>query len=246
MPPLIACLLALVPPWAGADEPLPSTTDGPSISNRLIQDLEEELANSLDIESSTQKRRAFKNIVRDSLSLIKRHPGAPNRFRVLGIIFQTQKELLVLKNDERNRDGLLETCKKLVEAPYEYAAERLEPEVLLMQLELDSKGATEHERALSIAQLADSYRGTPAEVDSLIITSELAFNLGQAELLTALRYTLSHKFRESTKAIGFLKDRFAFKSTSPPSRRVAPVCRLYDLQSRHRHTPRHLSSPCDC
>jgi len=184
------------------------------ISESSIVTLQTEFDITVEIESTMERRRLLKRVVRSAQSLLKEHPQARNRFQVFGVIFQTQKELMILKNDSHNQEALLGTCKKLMDAPDEYAVERIEPEVLLLQLELDRKGATEHEQAVSIAKLADSYRDTPAEEDSLIIASELAFNLGQADLLSAMRYTLSRKFRESAKAIGFLKDRFASKSSS--------------------------------
>lgn len=130
MPLFLICLLAQVSLWAEAAD----------IDEVLIQKLEESLASTANIESTTQRRRALKRIVRNSLSLLKKHAQSPNRFAVLGIVFRTQKELLILRNDERNRDALLETCGKLALAPYEYATERLEADVLLLQLELDRKG----------------------------------------------------------------------------------------------------------
>jgi len=204
MPLFLICL--------AANTPLRAEAAG--IDGSLVQKLEENFAATAEIESTTARRRALKRIVRNAHSLLKRNAAAPNRFALLGLVFRTQKELLILRNDRSNREALLETSRKLMEAPYEFAAERLEAEVLLMQLELDREGATEHERAVGLAELADNYRGTPAEVDSLIVASELAFNLGQAELLRAFRGTLARRFREDARAIEFLKDRFASKSTS--------------------------------
>jgi len=204
MPLLLICLVAQTSLRAEAA----------GIDGSLIQKLEEDFAATAEIESTTARRRTLKRVVRNAHALLERHSAAPNRFALLGLVFRTQKELLILRNDRSNREALLETSRKLMEAPYEFAAERLEAEVLLMQLELDRDGATEHERAVGLAELADNYRGTPAEVDSLIVASELAFNLGQAELLRAFRGTLARRFREDARAIEFLKDRFASKSTS--------------------------------
>ncbi len=184
------------------------------IPEAAIHELQQRLVATEDIESTTERRRALKRVARGALSVLDEQAKAPNRFLVLNLLFRTQKELMVLRNDERTRSELLDTCRKLVGAPFDYAAERLEPEVLLMQLELDANGATEHEQAVAVAELADRYRGTPGEIDSLIVAVELAFNLGEAGLLRAVRGALASKFRESTKAIGFLKDRFNSKSSS--------------------------------
>lgn len=209
---LILILVATGVPVMG--KPRAEQMAGEGIPEGEITRLQEQLVEVEQIESTVERRRVLKRIARDSQALIKAHADAPNRFQLLGLSFQAQQELLVLRNDADNREALLVTAGKLLEAPFDYAAERLDAEVLLMQLELDRKGATEHERAVAIAELADRYRGTPGEADSLIVASELAFNLGQAELLGAIRSTLARKFRENPKAIGFLKDRFASKSSS--------------------------------
>ena len=211
---LMACLALHALPRAEGAQGSPSGPGDRCIDDSRIRRLGGDLAATAKIESTTQRRRALKRVVRNAHALLERHAAAPNRFALLGLAFRTQKELLILRNDPGNREALLETSRELMEAPYEYAAERLEAEVLLMQLEFDRDGATEHERAVGIAELADNYRGTPAEVDTLIVASELAFNLGQAELLRAFRGTLARRFREDARAIEFLKDRFASKSTS--------------------------------
>jgi len=207
---LLACLLADIPLCADNDNASKSIL----IKKSLIQNLQDDLSATLEIESTIQRRKAFKNIVRHGLSLIKKHPLSDNRFAVLGIIFQCQKELLILQNSKRNQEAIISTARDLLAAPDDYAESRLEADVLLMQWQLDSKGATEYQRALRLAKLADKYRDTPAEIDSLIVAAEIVFNLGHAELLKEFRRTLSTKFTGSPKAIGFLQERFAYKSSS--------------------------------
>ena len=65
-----------------------------NIPVRLISDLQDELLATEDIASTTQRRRICKNIVRSASSHIKRYPDSPNRFEVLGIVFENQKALL--------------------------------------------------------------------------------------------------------------------------------------------------------
>lgn len=205
----VALLLAL-PVFSGSAAP----AQPKEIPENVIVRLREELSAATEIESTTRRRLVLKRIAHSALSLVEEEAKAPNRFKVLGVAFQVQKELMVLKNDEPNRTDLLKTAKLLLDAPYEYAAERLEADVLLLQLDFDRKGATEHEQAVAIAEMADRYRGTPAEIESLIMASELAFNLGQAGLQKAMRDTLGSKFKESLKALGFLKNRFNSTSSS--------------------------------
>lgn len=209
---ILVLFFSIIASYGGETAARNSAENG--IPQRMIVELRKELAATMAVSSTMRRRRALKHVARDSLSAVDEYPAAANRFRLLGVVFDARKELLVLHNDARNRRALLETSRKLRDAPDEYAADRLEADILLMRLENDRQGATEHERILSIADLADRYRDTPAEVDSLIAASEMAFNLGAARLLGALRYTLAHKFTENVKAIGFLKDRFASKSSS--------------------------------
>jgi hypothetical protein len=200
----LQCLLFVLALWGFAD----------SISDQAIQDLESELSSALEIASSTTQRRSLKSVVRRAHSLISRQPDAAKRFAILSIVFQCQKELLVLKEERENLEALVATAEQLLEAPDAYATLRLEPEILLLQMHLQQSGATEHQQAQAIAELADRYHGTPAELDCLIVVAGIAFDLGHAELLKAFRTTLATRFSTHAKAIGFLRERFAYKSSS--------------------------------
>ena len=50
-----------------------------------------------------------------------------------------------------DRDELIETCKKLMEAPDEYAEMRLRADVLLTQVELAQSGASTKETAEALS-----------------------------------------------------------------------------------------------
>lgn len=184
------------------------------IAERDLTRLQTRLTEALALESTTERRRAYKRLSREAESLLEEKPKAPNRFTVLAILFRVQQERLVMRNTDRNREAIPKTCRRLLDAPDEYADERLPADALLMRLELKRKGATAYERVVAIAKLADRYRDTAAEVESLIIASELAFQLGEGDLLKAFRRTLGRKFRENPRAIGFLKERFNTKSSS--------------------------------
>lgn len=200
--------------FAGAADGGGSVKRGSVISERSLGRLDEQFDEALDVRSTLQRRREFKNIVRSALSLIEKRPEASNRFEALGLVFRCQKQLLVMDNSRRNQEAIIETARKLMDAPGDYALERFEADVLLSQWQLDSDGATEHQRAVSVAELADRYRNTEAEVESLMVASEIAFNLGEAELLKEFRRTLSTRFTGNAKAVGFLRERFAYKSSS--------------------------------
>lgn len=196
-------LLASVPLRAESRE---SAQD--DIQQRLISELQNELASAEDIASSSRRRRTLKNITRDSLSLISKYPQAPNRFAVLGLILECQKELLMQRNDLRNREALLGTCRKLAAAPDDYALMRFEAEALLLQWSLEEDDATAHERSLGIALLADKYCDSPAEAESLMTASLIAFEIGNRDLLAAFRAALHNRFRKDPKVIAFLRERW--------------------------------------
>ncbi len=63
-----------------------------------IEALREELDQGIQNASLVEARRACKGVVRDAKALIEAAPDAPNRFSVLDIIFQGQKQLLRLEN----------------------------------------------------------------------------------------------------------------------------------------------------
>ena len=103
--------------------------------------LEKEITEAGEVASSSRKRRAYKGVVRDAEDLLEASPAAPNRYRVLDIVFQSQKRLLAMDNSDENRDSLLETCAKLAGAPDEVADLRLEADLLLSE-----KALVEQER----------------------------------------------------------------------------------------------------
>ena len=96
-----------------------------------INSLQKGTAAQVTETSATKKRRACKSTIRKGSSLIEANPTAPNRFRVLAIVLQSQRRLLALDNSEKNRDALFATCSKLAQAPDSYAKLRLEADLML-------------------------------------------------------------------------------------------------------------------
>ncbi|MDE0879721.1 MAG: hypothetical protein OSB00_13830, partial [Sphingomonas bacterium] len=157
-------------------------TPAARIPAKEIGALQQELAEAGGASSSTRQRRAYKSVVRDGEELLDNSPAAPNRWRVLEIVFQSQKRLLGLENSEDNRSALLATSAKLAKAPDEYAELRLEADLLLSEQRLSAKNADVKERAEALAELIERYRSTPAEAKSLMIAARIAPKLQAFEL----------------------------------------------------------------
>ena len=139
------------------------------LSEGQIMSLQKELTEAGELSSKTRMRRAYKGVVRDGEKLLESSPVAPGRYRVLEIVFQSQKRLLALDGSNENRDALLETCTKLADAPDEVADLRLEADFLLMEREQSLKKADVKERAVALQELIVRYRDTSGEAKSLML-----------------------------------------------------------------------------
>jgi len=206
---VVALVLAAVPLRAESGEPA-----GEDIPHHLISKLRAELSDIEEVDSTSQRRRALKKVTRSASRLLEKHPNAANRFTLLGLIFECRKTLVVLRNDRRNQEELVDVCRKLSEAPDEFASMRLEPEMLLLQWDLEDRNASDYDRAMALAELADRYRDTPAEIDSLKLAIDIAFDLGNAGLVRAFRSTLTYKYGHLTGVLEYLRERFRFYEKS--------------------------------
>ncbi len=186
---------------------------GPRIPESKIAALEAELKqHRADGTSSAKRRRAFKNIARRGAALLEASPAAPNRYRVLGIVLQSQKRLVGLENSDRNRGELFDTCKELAQAPDEYADLRLEADLLLSERGLARKDATLSERAQALAKLVARYRDTPAEAKSLMMAVLIAPKLEAFALETEIFDTLSERFGGDLEIIEFRRKHLGFSN----------------------------------
>ena len=190
---LCACLILflVLPHPCPAQEP---AAPSPGIPETKITALKKELAEAGGATSSLRKLRAYKNVARDGEDLLEDFPAGPNRFRVLEIVFQARKRLIGLDNSDRNREELFETCAQLAQAPDEQAELRLEADLLLSEKSLSLKGADVEERSRALEELIKRYRGTTAEVKSLIIASQIAPKLGALDLEKTLFNTMKERF----------------------------------------------------
>ncbi len=201
----VACLAALVVCFhvSSAQSQETAAPAAPLISESEIASLQKDLIDQSKATSSTSKRRACKSTVRDGAKLVEASPKAPNRFRVLAIMLQSQKRLLQLDNSERNRDTLFEICTQLAQAPDDYAKLRLEADLLLSDKELTLKGADFKERAVALAALIERYRDTPAEAKSLMIASQIAPKLEAAELEKQILQAIGERFPDDPVLMEF-------------------------------------------
>jgi len=164
------------------------------ITEAEIATLRQEVA-GINIEASAvKKRRACKTIIRQGKALVAANPEAPNRYRILAIVFESQKRLLTLDNSDRNREAFFETSAKLAQAPDPYANLRLEGDLILMEREMSLKGADVKTRTQALAALIERYRDTPAEAKSLMMATLIAPKLEAFELEAQINKTMDERF----------------------------------------------------
>jgi len=152
------------------------------IPGTQITALEQEFAQGMRGTSVVKIRRACKSVARKSAALLEASPGAPNRYAVLAIRLKGQLRLLGLENRAEIRAATFETCRKLMDAPDEYAEARCEAEILLSERDLGAADATVEERVEALEKIVARYRGTPAGLRSLTIASHIASELQAFDL----------------------------------------------------------------
>lgn len=191
---MVCFLVALPGFWCLGLAGEPAGEIAKAISGKEIVALQKELIEAGGASSSTRKRRAYKNVVRDGEDLLEKSPEAAGRFRVLEIIFQSQKRLLALEDSVRNREALFATSRKLVEAPDELADLRLEADMLLAERDLSAKRAEVKERTQALAELIARYRHTPGEKKSLMMASLIAPKLEAFDLEKQILRAMDGRF----------------------------------------------------
>jgi hypothetical protein len=179
--------------------------DAPPIPESEIVALEQLLRDGAagDARTGVASRRAFKNATRKGLALVETYPEAPNRFRALGIVAQCQKRMFAIAETDKNREALFKACERLVNAPDEYAEERLEAELLLSERDLSGKDATLAERAEVLAELIARYRGTTAEARSLLVGALIVQKLDARELESQILDALDERFSDDHQVMAF-------------------------------------------
>ena len=180
------------------------TQEKPLIPESEITVLQTELApQEGELLPAVSQRRTLKNVVRKARTLLEEAPEAPNRYVLLGLIFESQKRLLALENLDAHREALFETCSLLAKAPDTYAALRLEADLLLSEKTLSEKNATLAERAEALAALLQRYRDTAAEAKSLLMAALIVQKLDAPALEDEIMNALDENFADDPEVIAF-------------------------------------------
>jgi hypothetical protein len=174
-----------------------------SISGDKIAALDIKRAEASKAASSARKKLAIRRVIREGEALIKKHSSAPNRYEVLSILFRSQQALVSLDKSAINRKAFLATCKKLAAAPNEYAAIRLDADLLVTQAESARKGADSHARSDALRPLVKRYRDTDVEAKVIRIAMIMALEFGNTKLVNDLRKVVAQRFPGNMDLINF-------------------------------------------
>jgi len=231
---ILILLLAMLPPGASAAAPIPPAR---------IAALQADLAQGMRGRSAADVRRACKSVTRKASALLEASPGAPNRYAVLAILFNGQKQLLRLENTEKNRTAIFATCRRLMDAPDDYAEIRLEADLLLSEGDLSKRDATLAERAEALTEMLERYHGTDVEAKSLMMAGLIVQKLEAPELERAIQHAMDERFSDDHEVIEFrrkflklswlnLRFKGEFKRIDGVTIRFPATCHL-PLATRH-------------
>lgn len=205
---LAFCLLvATLVPQAGAADNIPV--------NR-IEALDEALADSAETRSQARQRLTIRRLIRKGEALIEKNPDAPNRFRAMGTLYDARQKLLELDDSPENRAAFLDLCRRLAEAPDEYAEARFDADLLLSQTKLARQGATPTERAEALRAFIDRYRGTAAEKRMLMTATAMTLELGNAAVEQELHDAIAERFWSDLEMVRFRRDKFGGEVMGAP------------------------------
>ena len=174
-----------------------------------ISELDAKLEESKKARSTARKKLALKRVLRSAESLLEANQTASNRFQVLHVVFRGQQALLGVDDSSSNRKAFLKTCHQLAMAPQEYAALRLDADLLLSQADLAKKGADSLERAAALRPLVERYKDTDVEAKVLRIAMLMALEFGDARLIGHLKQVIAERFAGDPEMINFQRDKLA-------------------------------------
>lgn len=179
----------------------------PAIPDRSIAALETKIRDQIKGTSAARKKLAFRRVIREAESLIKKHPSASNRYEVLSILFRSQQVLVSLDNSVTNRNAFLATSEKLAAAPNEYAAIRLDADFLLTQARSARQGGDSHARSDALRPLVKRYRDTEVEAKVIRIAMIMALEFGNNRLVNDLRKVIAERLPGDMDLINFQRDK---------------------------------------
>ncbi len=159
--------------------------------------------------SSARKKLAIRRVIREAESLVEQHPSASNRYEVLHLLFRARQMLVSLDNSSTNRRAFLATCEELAAAPNEYAALRLDADLLLTQAESARRGGDSHARSDALRPLVARYRDTEVEAKVIRIAMIMALEFGNSRLVDDLREVIARRLPGNIDLINFQRDKLA-------------------------------------
>jgi hypothetical protein len=187
-----------------------------SISGDEIAALNVKRAEASEAASSARKKLAIRRVIREGEALIKKHPSAPNRYEVLNILFRSQQVLVSLDKSAANRQAFLTTCGKLAAAPNEYAALRLDADLLLTQAQSARQGGDSHARSDALRPLVQRYRDTEVEAKVIRIAMIMALEFGNTKLVNDLRKVVAQRFPGDMDMINFQREKLGTQVFGAP------------------------------
>jgi hypothetical protein len=207
-PRIIITLLVLASAVVGSLPAMGQDQAG-SISSDEIVALNAKLTGAREAASAARKKLAIRRVIREGEALLKKHSSAPNRFEALSILFRSQQSLVSLDNSATNRKALLSTSEKLAAAPNEYAALRLDADLLLTQAKSARQGADSHARSDALRPLVERYQGTDVEAKVIRIAMIMSLEFGNTKLVNDLRKVVAQRFPGNMDLINFQREKLA-------------------------------------
>jgi hypothetical protein len=180
-----------------------------SIPSDEITALSTKLKEAGESASTARKKLAVRRVIRECEALIEKHPAAPNRYEVLHALFNSQQLLVNLDNSEENRKDFIATCEKLAAAPNEFAALRLDADLLLTQAKSARDGADSHARSDALRPLVERYQDTEVEAKVLRIAMIMALEFGNTKLVNDLRNVIAERLPGNMDLINFQREKLA-------------------------------------
>ncbi len=181
----------------------------PTIPDSEIVGLNVKRTEAGEVASSARKKLAIRRVIREADALINEHPSAPNRYEVLDILFRSQQTLVSLDKSATNRKAFLATCEKLAAAPNEYAAIRLDADLLLTQARSARQGGDSHARSDALRPLVKRYQDTEVEAKVIRIAMIMALEFGNNKLVNDLRKVIAQRLPGDVEMINFQRDKLA-------------------------------------
>ena len=194
-------------PAMGQDQAGSISGDEIAALNAKLAEAGEAVPSAGEAVSSARKKLAIRRVIREGEALIKKHPSAPNRYEVLSILFRSQQVLVNLDKSATNRASFLATCEKLAAAPDEYAAIRLDADLLLTQAKSAREGGDSHARSDALRPLVERYRDTDVEAKVIRIAMIMSLEFGNTKLVNDLREVVAQRFPGDMALIRFQREK---------------------------------------